>query len=111
MATVATPENRYQPMRLPYPITVQRGRFIWEYVGAFLFFHIAALFAFVPWLFNWTSVAVCVAGFYVFGTLGINLCYPRLLTHSSFKCPRWLEYFFAILGVCCLQDTPARWVA
>jgi stearoyl-CoA desaturase (delta-9 desaturase) len=25
--------------------------------------------------------------------------------------PKWLEHFFAILGVCCLQDSPARWVA
>jgi stearoyl-CoA desaturase (delta-9 desaturase) len=23
----------------------------------------------------------------------------------------WLEHFLSILGVCCLQDTPARWVA
>jgi stearoyl-CoA desaturase (delta-9 desaturase) len=111
MATAAKPETRYQPQRLPYPATVRRRRLIWPYFGAFVFFHTAALLAFLPWLFNWASVAVCVAGFYVFGTLGINLCYHRLLTHRSFKCPRWLEYFFAILGVCCLQDTPARWVA
>src|SRR5439155_26021154 len=111
MATVAQPQNRYQPQPLPYPATLQRGRFIWPYVFAFVFYHAVALLAVLPWLFNWGSVAVCVAGFYVFGTLGINLCYHRLLTHRGFNCPRWLERFFAILGVCCLQDTPARWVA
>jgi fatty-acid desaturase len=47
----------------------------------------------------------------VFGVLGINLCYHRLLTHRGFVCPKWLEHTFAILGVCCLQDTPARWAA
>ena len=47
----------------------------------------------------------------MFGTLGINLCYHRLLAHRSFVCPKWLEHGFALLGVCCLQDTPARWVA
>src|SRR5438034_3667548 len=111
MATVAKPETRFQPQRLPYPATVRRRRLIWPYVAAFLFFHAAALLAIIPWLFNWASVAVCIAGFYVFGTLGINLCYHRLLTHRGFTCPRWLEHGLAILGVCCLQDTPARWVA
>jgi len=111
MATLASPDKFYQPHRLPYPAAVDRKRIIWTYAGAFVFYHAIALSAFIPWLFNWGSVAVCIAGFYVFGTLGINLCYHRLLTHSSFHCPRWLEHFFAILGVCCLQDTPARWVA
>src|SRR5439155_2462017 len=48
---------------------------------------------------------------YVFGTLGINLCYHRLLAHRGLVVPTWLEHAFAILGVCCMQDTPARWVA
>jgi stearoyl-CoA desaturase (delta-9 desaturase) len=25
--------------------------------------------------------------------------------------PRWLERFFVIIALCCLQDTPAKWVA
>lgn len=74
-------------------------------------YHLLALFAVIPWLFSWTGVALAFAGLYVFGTLGINLCFHRLLTHRGFNCPRWLEHFFALLGVCCLQDTPARWVA
>jgi len=41
----------------------------------------------------------------------MTLCYHRLLTHRGFGCPRWLERSFTLLGVCCLQDTPARWVA
>ena len=65
----------------------------------------------IPWLFSWTGVALLVTGLYVFGTLGINLCFHRLLTHRGFSCPRWLEHGLALLGICCLQDTPARWVA
>jgi fatty-acid desaturase len=34
-----------------------------------------------------------------------------LLSHRSFSCPLWLEHSFAIIAVCCLEDTPARWVA
>ncbi len=47
---------------------------------------------------------------HVFGT-GVTVGYHRLLTHRSFKTPKWLEHGFAILGICCFQDTPARWVA
>ena len=65
----------------------------------------------MPWLFSWTGLVLAVLGLYVFGSLGINLCYHRLLTHRGLVCPKWLEHGFAILGVCCMQDTPARWVA
>lgn len=73
--------------------------------------HLLALLAFVPWLFSWTGLVLAIAGHFFFGMLGMTLCYHRLLTHRGFTCPKWLEHFFATLGVCCLQDTPARWVA
>jgi stearoyl-CoA desaturase (delta-9 desaturase) len=96
---------------LPHPATLGPGRVVWPYVLAFSLYHILALFAFVPWLFSWTGLAAALLGLYVFGTLGVNLCYHRLLTHRSFGCPKWLEHGLSILGVCCLQDTPVRWVA
>lgn len=99
------------PVRLEHPVATQPLKIFWPYAGAVLTIHLLALLAFVPWLFSWTGVIICVAGFYVFGTLGINLCYHRLLTHQGLTLPRWLEHFFALLGVCCLQDTPGRWVA
>ena len=86
-------------------------RIAWPYVAGIGGYHLLALLAFLPWLFSWTGVTAAVLGLYVFGTLGINLCYHRLLTHRGFTCPVWLEHALAMLGVCCLQDTPARWVA
>jgi len=56
-------------------------------------------------------VALVFLGNFVFGSLGINIGYHRLLTHRGFACPKWLEYGFALLGVCSLQDSPGRWVA
>ncbi len=50
-------------------------------------------------------------GLYIFGTLGINLAFHRMLTHRSLVVPKPLEYFLSTLAVCCLQDSPARWVA
>jgi fatty-acid desaturase len=81
------------------------------FVAAIAVFHVMAVLAFTPALFSWTGVAAALIGVYVFGTLGINLCYHRLLTHRGFTCPRWMEHGFAALGVCCLQHTPAYWVA
>lgn len=74
-------------------------------------YHLLALLAFVPWLFSWSGVAWAVFGLYLFGTLGVNIGYHRLLTHRSFACPLWLERTLAVLGACCWQGTPMNWVA
>jgi fatty-acid desaturase len=74
-------------------------------------YHLLALFACLPWLFSWSGLAAGVAGIYVFGTLGINIGFHRLLTHRGFVCPRWLEHVFATLGSCCWQGSPMSWVA
>lgn len=93
------------------PATVDRRRIRWPYLAGVVGIHTLALLAFFPQFFRWSSVAAVPIGLYVFGTLGINLCYHRLLTHRAFRCDPWLEHFFALLGVCCLQDTPVHWVA
>ncbi len=105
-------ESRFTKTKsLTHPSGVKPRKILWPYLISITVYHLLALFAFVPWLFSWTGVALAFCGLYVFGTLGINLCYHRLLTHRGFNCPRWLEHCFALLGICCLQDTPARWVA
>jgi fatty-acid desaturase len=78
---------------------------------AFVIVHLAACLAFFPWFFSWTGVVLLIVGSYVFGAVGINLCYHRLITHRSFSCPLWLEHVFAIIAVCSLQDSPAHWAA
>ena len=73
--------------------------------------HLLSLLACLPWLFSRTGVVLAIGGCYFFGTLGINLCFHRLLSHRSYKCPLWVERFLALLGVCCLQKTPGQFVA
>ena len=80
-------------------------------VYGFIFIHLVAGLAFFPWFFSWTGVAVLVVGIYLFGLVGINLCYHRLLTHRGFSCPLWFEHTIALLGVCCAQDSPPHRVA
>jgi fatty-acid desaturase len=99
------------PERLPLPGGAVRRRVAWPNAIGVIGSHAVALLALLPWCFSWTGVVLAILGLYVFGTLGINLCYHRLLTHRGLVVPPWLEHALAILGVCCMQDTPARWVA
>jgi fatty-acid desaturase len=93
------------------PAATNPVRVYWQYAINVVLIHLLALLAFVPWFFSWTGVVICVLGLYVFGTLGINLGFHRMLTHRSLVVPKWLEYCLSTLAVCCLQDSPARWVA
>jgi len=103
--------TRTLPGRLPLPEGVKMGQFFWPATILLVTYHLVACLAFLPWFFSWTGVILAILGDYVFGVLGINLGYHRLLTHRGFRCPKWLEYTLAVLGFCCLEDTPARWVA
>jgi fatty-acid desaturase len=113
---VGSPADARQPAAhvqhtMPLPKAAQPVQFDWGYVGNIALIHALCLLMFVPWFFSWTGVVVAVLGFPLFGMFGITLCYHRILTHQGLTVPKWLEHTFAVLGVCCLQDTPARWVA
>jgi fatty-acid desaturase len=77
----------------------------------FVLCHALAALALLPWFFSWTGVAIAVIGMFVFGILGVNVGFHRLLTHRSFSCPLWLEHVLAVLGTLSLQFSPAFWVA
>ena len=94
---------------LTIPATVRSDKVIWLYVGTVVFIHLAALTAFIPWVFSWTGVALAVLGVPFYG-IGITLGYHRLLAHRSLVVPKWLEHGFALFAQCSLQDTPAKWV-
>lgn len=92
------------------PVSVKPYSVHWIYVATIAFVHLLALLALHPYFFSWAGVVVAVIGIHVFGQ-GITIGYHRLLTHRSFQCPLWVERTFAILGICCMEDTPAKWVA
>jgi fatty-acid desaturase len=109
---VENPNTKRAPRaRIAAPATARPYKILPGYFVAIIGLHLAALLVFVPWFFSWTGVVLFVAGHYVFGMLGMTLCYHRLLTHRGFTCSKRFEHFLALLGVCCLQDSPARWVA
>ena len=61
--------------------------------------------------FSWQNVAAMIIGNWIVGSLGVGLGYHRLLTHRSFKAPKWLEYFLTALGTMSVQDDAPKWVA
>jgi fatty-acid desaturase len=93
------------------PPGVLPPRILWIYAIPITLFHVLCLLAFVPYFFSWSAVIVCIIGIHVFGDFGINIAYHRLLAHRSFKTPKWFERFLVLFSLCCMQDTPAKWVA
>ena len=71
--------------------------------------HIGALAAFFT--FSWKALLVCVVLHFLTGGVGITLTYHRLLTHRSFKVPKFFEYLLAIIGCLACQSGPITWVA
>ncbi|WP_237228207.1 acyl-CoA desaturase [Rubinisphaera sp. JC750] len=102
--------DRPRKKRLPKPEMVDaNSRILWEYLIPVTVFHLMIPLAFLPSMFSWWGVLFLPVGNYLFTSLGIGAGYHRLLTHRGFECPKWLEYTLSTLGVCSLQDTPARW--
>lgn len=96
---------------LALPEGVQPYRIDWVNAGVICSVHALAMLALFPPFFNWTAVIVAVVTARLFGLLGVNIGYHRLLTHRSFACPKWLEHSLVVIAICCAEDTPARWVA
>ncbi|CAL1356757.1 unnamed protein product [Linum trigynum] len=71
--------------------------------------HLLTLVA--PFYFSWGAFWFAIVLANTTGLLGINLSYHRHLCHKSFKIPKWLEYFFAYLGLHALQGDPGYWVS
>ncbi|MGE3468591.1 MAG: acyl-CoA desaturase, partial [Pyrinomonadaceae bacterium] len=67
-------------------------------------FHLLAIPVFFT--FSWTNLAVLLIGNWIVGSLGVGLGWHRLLTHRSFKAPKWIEYATSILATMSMQDPP-----
>ena len=87
---------------------VNEERINWRDLLIITSFHILLIPAL--FYFSWTNLAVMLVGNWVVGSLGIGLGYHRLLTHRSFKAPKWLEYTLTSLGTMALQNEPYKWV-
>lgn len=72
-------------------------------------FHIGAAAAL--FMFSWKALALALVLWWVAGSLGIGMGYHRLLTHRSYKTPKWVEYVLTVCGTLALEGGPIFWVA
>lgn len=81
----------------------------WPTLIGILAVHAGLIWA--PMTFSWRAFWIFIALNWITIGLGITLGYHRLLTHRSFKTPKWLEYVFADCGALAAQGGPIKWVA
>ncbi len=79
-------------------------------VAVMVLIHAVAALALLPSLFSWSGLALCLLFIWISGGLGVTLCYHRLLTHRSFKTPKWFEYFLTTCACLSWQGSPVEWV-
>jgi len=92
----------------------ERDRTFGQPVNPTIFFFLALIHAgafAALFMFNWKAVVLAALLWWVAGSLGIGMGYHRLLTHRSYKTPKWVEYFLTVCGSLALQGGPIAWVA
>ena len=80
----------------------------WDTTFFVVTFHLLAIWALFT--FSWANFLAAFIMWWVAGSFGIGLAYHRLLTHRSFKTPKWLEYFLTFCGTLALQSGAIKWV-
>ena len=90
-------------------IEQSRQNINWKNLSIVITFHLLTIPAL--FMFSWENVAAMLIGNWIVGSLGVGLGYHRLLTHRSFKAPKWLEYTLTTLGAMAIQDDAPKWVA
>lgn len=64
-----------------------------------------------PQLSSVKYLSLSIGMFWVLGTIGINVCLHRYLTHRSFACTKRFKIFSIFLANLCLVGTPLSWPA
>ena len=86
-----------------------RDEINWVTASFMMLFHLGAIAAL--FFFTWKAFFVAVVLWWMATSLGIGMCYHRLLTHRGYKIPKWLEYTLTIFATLALEGGPIFWVA
>jgi len=82
----------------------------WTTIGFMVAIHVLAVVALLPRFWSVPAVASLLVLYWVTACLGVTIGYHRLLSHRSFRLPRWAERFFATCGALSCQHGPIDWV-
>ncbi|MFM8479519.1 MAG: acyl-CoA desaturase [Planctomycetaceae bacterium] len=73
--------------------------------------HVGALAAFLPSLFSWSGLAICLTLHWLTCSIGICLGYHRYLSHKSLKLRSPAEFFVLACGCLSGEGSPLTWAA
>jgi stearoyl-CoA desaturase (delta-9 desaturase) len=90
-------------------VTWNGKRMDWTNVAYFAALHVGAVFAL--WTFSWTALAVFAALLWLSFSVGIGVCYHRLLTHRGYTVPKPVEYLLTLCGMLASEGGATSWVA
>ena len=93
----------------PTPEDSYRDVFSATRVAFFIALHLGVLAVF--WQTTWGAIGIAALLHLICGGFGICVGYHRLLTHRSFKTPKFMEYAMATAGSLSMQGGPIEWVA
>ena len=82
----------------------------WGTIAFMAAIHVLAVVALLPRFWSLPAVATLLILYWITACLGVTIGYHRLLSHRSFRVPRWLERFFATCGALSCQHGPIEWV-
>src|SRR5205807_390660 len=85
------------------------GQVAWITMFFMALFHAGAIVAL--FFFGWKPLMLAIFLWWVSGSLGIGMCYHRLLTHRGYKTPKWVEYIMTVCATMALEGGPIFWVA
>ena len=101
--------NLQRPFRRPAICPPKESR-RWGTIGFMIAIHVLAIYALQPSFWCWQAITTLLVLYWVTACLGVTIGYHRLLSHRSFRVPRWLERFFATCGALSCQHGPIDWV-
>jgi fatty-acid desaturase len=98
------------PAVIPVAPVLPRPKLVVWFLATLVAVHLLALTAFTPYVFAWWGIPLVLVGNFIFGSMGINLGYHRMLTHKAATFPTFLERLWVLCGVCSLEGSPLWWV-
>ena len=98
-----------EPVVIDGTSIVPKLKLKWDIVLGIAILHVGLVFAVAT--FTWKAFWVFVLLQWLTGSIGVTLGYHRLLTHRSFKAPKWLEYLLSLCGALALHGGPIKWIA
>jgi sn-1 stearoyl-lipid 9-desaturase len=81
----------------------------WLIASFMMLFHVGALAAL--FFFTWKALFVAIFLYWITASLGLGMCYHRLLTHRSYVTPKWFEYVLTVCAATAVEGGPLLWVA